>query len=108
MSLQSQIDILALGLCNVYKSSKNGGDRIEGFYINESGSAACYIDAKGQIFIDGATNVEETIFKTDNYKVRLINNDGSHDAQDKMINSSNVACGIDSGSIYVYLSGIEY
>lgn len=104
MSLQSQIDILALGLCNVYKSIKNVGDLVEGFCISDSGSVACYIDAKGQIFINGATNVEETICKTDNNKVRLINDDGSHGEGDTMINSSSVEYSNMSGTLNIYIS----
>ena len=85
MSLQSQIDILALGLCNVHKALNNKGDPVGGFCITDDNGAAYYIDSKGRIFEEG-TEVESGIeIKGTENKVRLIMDDGQYTDSDKMI-----------------------
>lgn len=85
MSLQSQIDILALGLCNIHKAIKKG-DPVGGFCItNESGEPEYYIDSKGQIFEQGSDVTSGTEVSETANKVRLIANDGLYDDNDKMI-----------------------
>lgn len=104
MSLQSQIDILALGLCNIHNAVKKG-DPVGGFCITNESVAAYYIDSKGQIFEQGTEVTSGTEVSVTTDKVRLIANDGLYDDRDKIVNSEYVSCDVSGETVNIVIQG---